>query len=95
MSANWHLRCSFGHVVSAPVNLPKFTTGWFLAASKEKMANGEAKLVKALVSKKEKAEEGWLRKLNFSVDPASASMDFVAMENPLGLQLTDQENKKL
>jgi len=58
------------------------------------MANGESKLAKALVWKKEKAEEGWLRKLDFSIDPASAPKNFGDVSDPLSLQLAEQEKEK-
>jgi len=64
MSANRHLRCSISHAASAPASAPKYTAGWLLAAAKEKMANGESKLLKTLLWKKDKAEAGWLRKLD-------------------------------
>jgi len=40
------------------------------------MANGESKLVKTLVWKKDKAEAGWLQKLDFSINEVAA-VEFV------------------
>jgi len=94
VSSNRHLHHSTSHAASAPVNAPKHSAGWLLAASKEKMPSGESKLVKTLVWKKEGAEAGWLRKLDFSADLASAPKDFGAQNNPLGLQLAQQEKGK-
>jgi hypothetical protein len=93
MPAKLHRRQSENIVAAARPTLTKYSTAWLLLESAGKTATGERKIIKALQQKKKSEEEGWLRKLEFSIDPASAPKNFTT-DSAIKLHLTEAEKEK-
>jgi hypothetical protein len=92
MSAKLH-RPQSENIVAAARPTPRiYSTAWLLLESVKKTAKGELKIIKALQYKK-KSEKGWLRNLEFLIDPASAPKNFTT-DSAIKLHLSEAEKEK-
>ena len=76
-------------------HLTKYSTAWLLSATSIiDSRTKEQKHIAALKHKKKYESKGWLRYLEFKLDPDSAPKNFRSVDSKPKLQLTDKEKEK-